>query len=119
MFKDTTISKKLMEDFKKHIQISGVSQKKCNINLRLKQNMYFVQTLLSGVDLSVQVLTTGFWPTHAPAICTIPLAPGNAFEVFRAFYLAKYSGRKLALHPVLGSAELSANFYGPQVKETP
>ena len=77
-----------------------------------------VQTFLSGVDLSIQVLTTGFWPTQAPAICTLPLPSSKAFEIFQTNYLAKYSGRKLALHPGLGSAELSAIFYGLQAKET-
>ncbi|KAH8032115.1 hypothetical protein HPB51_023225 [Rhipicephalus microplus] len=39
--------------------------------------------------------------------------PGNAFETFRRFYLAKYKGRQLTLQPQLGSAVMSAVFYGP------
>ncbi|XP_057368475.1 cullin-3-A-like [Daphnia carinata] len=98
MFKDMSISNMLMEDFKNHIQTSGTS--------------------LCGVDLSVRVLTTGFWPTQSPATCTLPLAPRNAFEVFRRFYLAKHSGRQLTLQPGLGSADLSAIFYGPRREES-
>lgn len=42
------------------------------------------QTTLHGVDLSVRVLTTGFWPTQsATPKCSIPTAPRNAFETFR------------------------------------
>lgn len=98
MFKDMSISNMIMEDFKNYIQTSG--------------------TTLSGVDLSVRVLTTGFWPTQSPATCTLPLAPRNAFEVFRRFYLAKHSGRQLTLQPGLGSADLSAVFYGPRREES-
>lgn len=70
------------------------------------------------MDLSVRVLTTGFWPTQSPATCTLPGAPRNAFEVFRRFYLAKHSGRQLTLQPGLGSADLSAIFYGPRREES-
>ncbi|KAI5641476.1 cullin family domain-containing protein [Phthorimaea operculella] len=69
------------------------------------------QTNLHGVDLSVRVLTTGFWPTQsATPKCNIPTAPRQAFEVFRSFYLAKHSGRQLTLQPQLGSADLHATF---------
>lgn len=94
MFKDMSVSNTIMEDFKHHIQTSG--------------------TNLSGVDLSVRVLTTGFWPTQSAAKCHLATAPRNAFEAFRRFYLAKHSGRQLTLQPQLGSADLSALFYGPR-----
>nr|CAG4638271.1 EOG090X01NX [Cyclestheria hislopi] len=94
MFKDMSVSNTIMEDFKHHIQTAG--------------------TNLSGVDLSVRVLTTGFWPTQSAAKCHLASAPRNAFEAFRRFYLAKHSGRQLTLQPQLGSADLSALFYGPR-----
>ncbi|XP_049866673.1 cullin-3-B [Pectinophora gossypiella] len=91
MFKDMTVSNTIMEEFKEHVLSSG--------------------TNLHGVDLSVRVLTTGFWPTQsATPKCNIPTAPRNAFEVFRSFYLAKHSGRQLSLQPQLGSADLHATF---------
>jgi len=98
MFKDMSISNMIMEDFKSHIQTSG--------------------TNLSGVDLNVRVLTTGFWPTQSAAKCTLASAPRSAFEAFELFYLAKHSGRQLTLQPQLGSADLSALFYGPRREET-
>jgi len=98
MFKDMSISNMIMEDFKSHIQTTG--------------------TNLSGVDLNVRVLTTGFWPTQSAAKCTLATAPRGAFEAFELFYLAKHSGRQLTLQPQLGSADLSALFYGPRREET-
>ncbi|XP_047986843.1 cullin-3-B isoform X1 [Leguminivora glycinivorella] len=91
MFKDMTVSNTIMEEFKEHVLSSG--------------------TNLHGVDLSVRVLTTGFWPTQsATPKCNIPTPPRNAFDVFRSFYLAKHSGRQLSLQPQLGSADLHAVF---------
>ncbi|XP_067007434.1 cullin-3-A [Anabrus simplex] len=98
MFKDMTVSNTIMEEFKDHVLTSG--------------------TNLHGVDLSVRVLTTGFWPTQsATPKCSIPAAPRNAFEAFRRFYLAKHSGRQLTLQPQLGSSDLNAVFYGPRKEE--
>ncbi|XP_046402538.1 cullin-3 isoform X1 [Ischnura elegans] len=98
MFKDMTVSNTIMEEFKEHVMTSG--------------------TNLHGVDLSVRVLTTGFWPTQsATPKCTIPSTPRDAFEAFRRFYLAKHSGRQLTLQPQLGSADLNAVFYGPRREE--
>ncbi|XP_008586605.1 PREDICTED: cullin-3, partial [Galeopterus variegatus] len=73
---------------------------------------------LGGVDLTVRVLTTGYWPTQsATPKCNIPPAPRHAFEIFRRFYLAKHSGRQLTLQHHMGSADLNATFYGPVKKE--
>ncbi|KAG8183868.1 hypothetical protein JTE90_005332 [Oedothorax gibbosus] len=98
MFKDMSVSNTMMEEFKTHVSSSGA-------------NLY-------NVDLNVRVLTTGFWPTQsATPKCNIPMAPRNAFEAFRRFYLAKHSGRQLTLQPQLGSVDLNAVFYGPRREE--
>jgi len=98
MFKDMTVSNTIMEEFKEHVLTSGAN--------------------LHGVDLSVRVLTTGFWPTQsATPKCNIPSAPRNAFKAFRRFYLAKHSGRQLTLQPQLGSSDLNAVFYGMRREE--
>ncbi|NXF45157.1 CUL3 protein, partial [Oceanites oceanicus] len=77
-----------------------------------------VDVSLGGVDLTVRVLTTGYWPTQsATPKCNIPPAPRHAFEIFRRFYLAKHSGRQLTLQHHMGSADLNATFYGPVKKE--
>uniref|UniRef100_A0A8C5FRR7 Cullin family profile domain-containing protein n=1 Tax=Gadus morhua TaxID=8049 RepID=A0A8C5FRR7_GADMO len=98
MFRDMSISNTTMDEFRQHLQTTGVS--------------------LGGVDLTVRVLTTGYWPTQsATPKCSIPPSPRHAFEVFRRFYLAKHSGRQLTLQHHMGSADLNATFHGPIKKE--
>jgi cullin 3 len=68
---------------------------------------------LNGIDLSVRVLTTGFWPTPTTNNqCNLPSMVRDAYEFFHRFYLNKHSGRQLTLQPSLGSADLIALFYG-------
>ncbi|UYV65059.1 CUL3 [Cordylochernes scorpioides] len=99
MFKDMSVSNTMMEEFKGYVHSASI-------------NLY-------GVDLNVRVLTTGFWPTQAATPkCNIPMAPRNAFEAFRRFYLGKHSGRQLTLQPQLGWADLNAVFYGPRREES-
>ncbi|XP_062260343.1 cullin-3-like [Platichthys flesus] len=98
MFRDMSISDTTMDEFRQHIQTTSAS--------------------LSGVDLIVRVLTTGYWPTQsATSTCTIPPGPTHAFEVFRRFYLAKHSGRLLKLQHHMGGADLNTTFYGAVKKE--
>jgi len=93
MFKDMSVSNSMMEEFKGYVNMNSI-------------NMF-------GVDLFCRVLTTGFWPTQLTVQkCNIPINARNAFETFKKFYLAKHNGRKLTLHPSLGSADLNAIFYG-------
>lgn len=65
--------------------------------------IYFIlQNGLGGVDLSVRVLTTGFWPTATTnSPCILPQIVSDAFAVFQKFYLSQYSGRQLTLQPHL------------------
>uniref|UniRef100_A0A8C5DG41 Cullin-3-like n=1 Tax=Gouania willdenowi TaxID=441366 RepID=A0A8C5DG41_GOUWI len=66
MFRDMSISNTTMDEFRQHTQSTSVS----------------------GVDLTVRVLTTGYWPTQsATPKCSIPPAPRHAFEVFRRYYI--------------------------------
>ncbi|KAH9415108.1 Cullin-3 [Dermatophagoides pteronyssinus] len=92
MFKDISLSNSLNDEFKNHV-----------LNHRLN---------LQGVDLTVRVLTTGFWPTQSNfSKCNIPMIPRQAFEHFIKFYLDKHNGRKLTLQPQLGWVDLNAEFY--------
>lgn len=46
--------------------------------------IFWPQVSLGGVDLTVRVLTTGYWPTQsATPKCNIPPSPRHGFEVFR------------------------------------
>lgn len=65
---------------------------------------------MGGIDLSVQVLTTGSWPTPPGARCALPPVLERCCEAFRAFYLQKHAGRKLQWVFGLGSADLKSTF---------
>ncbi|ESN98221.1 hypothetical protein HELRODRAFT_101759 [Helobdella robusta] len=92
MFKDLTVSNTIMEEFREHVNFT-------------RANMF-------GMDLSVRVLTTGFWPLQSSTTtCNIPATSRQAFETFRRFYLGKHTGRQLSLQAQHGSADLHAVFH--------
>jgi len=91
MFKDMSLSNTMNEDFKQHVN---------DTNARF------------DVDLTVRVLTTGYWPTQTViGNCNIPRAPRLAFDSFKHFYLKCHTGRQLTLQPQMGAADLNAVFF--------
>ncbi|CAK7350199.1 unnamed protein product [Dovyalis caffra] len=97
MFKDIELSKEINESFKQSSQA------------RTK--------LPSGIEMSVHVLTTGYWPTYPPMDIRLPHEL-NVYQVlhkipndiFKEFYLSKYSGRRLMWQNLLGHCVLKAEF---------
>ena len=65
-----------------------------------------------GPALSVQVLTTGSWPTQSGAKCELPKDIEGSCETFKAFYLSKHTGRRLTWQTNMGTADLRADFEG-------
>jgi hypothetical protein len=65
---------------------------------------------VAPVELDVQVLTTGYWPVLADAPVRLPPEVAAAADHFRAFYLSKHTGRRLAWLSSKGSAEVRARF---------
>ncbi|EDX05113.1 GD21965 [Drosophila simulans] len=99
MFKDMSVSNTIMDEFKNFVNNNNLS--------------------LGGVELTVRILTTGFWPTQtATPNCNIPAAPREAFDIFKNFYLNKHSGRQLTLQPQMGTAYINAVFYGRKAVES-
>ncbi|KAH8325882.1 hypothetical protein KR067_009683 [Drosophila pandora] len=99
MFKDMSVSNTIMDEFKNFVNNNNLS--------------------LGGVELTVRILTTGFWPTQtATPNCNIPAAPREAFDIFKNFYLNKHSGRQLTLQPQMGTAYINAVFYGRKAADT-
>lgn len=60
--------------------------------------------------LSVQVLTTGSWPTQSSPQCNLPSEILGICEKFRAYYLGAHSGRRLSWQANMGNADLKATF---------
>lgn len=65
---------------------------------------------VGSVELSVQVLTTGYWPTQPPSNCIFPPEIQKCAEVFGRYYQSKHSGRTLKWHANMGNADLRAAF---------
>uniref|UniRef100_T1IZT0 Cullin family profile domain-containing protein n=1 Tax=Strigamia maritima TaxID=126957 RepID=T1IZT0_STRMM len=89
MFKDMELSKDIMLAFKQHMQ---------NINPP------------GNIDLTVNILTMGYWPTYTPMEVHMPGEMVDYQEIFKKFYLGKHNGRKLQWQPTLGHCVLKAHF---------
>ncbi|OIT05418.1 cullin-4 [Nicotiana attenuata] len=90
MFKDIELSKEINESFKQSSQA------------RTK--------LPTGIEMSVHVLTMGYWPTYPPMDVRLPHELNVYQDIFKEFYLSKYSGRRLMWQNSLGHCVLKAEF---------
>ncbi|XP_078162441.1 cullin4 isoform X1 [Carex rostrata] len=90
MFKDIELSKEINESFKQSSQA------------RTK--------LPTGIEMSVHVLTTGYWPTYPPMDVRLPHELNVYQDIFKEFYLSKHSGRRLMWQNSLGQCVLKAEF---------
>lgn len=70
----------------------------------------FARTLKSDVELTVHVLTQGYWPSYPPVEVSLPQEVLQLQEVFNSYYTSKHNGRRLQWHPYLGHCILKANF---------
>ncbi|CAN4082017.1 unnamed protein product [Withania somnifera] len=90
MFKDIELSKEINESFRQSSQARN--------------------KLPTGIEMSVHVLTTGYWPTYLPMDVCLPHELNIYQDIFKEFYLSKYSGRRLMWHNSLGHCVLKAEF---------
>ncbi|BAU01230.1 hypothetical protein LR48_Vigan10g255800 [Vigna angularis] len=63
-----------------------------------------------GPTLSVQVLTTGSWPTQPSPPCNLPQEILGVCDKFRTYYLGTHNGRRLSWQTNMGTADLKATF---------
>lgn len=89
MFKDMELSKDIMLAFKQHVQNVATPP---------------------GIELTVNILTMGYWPTYTPMEVHLPDEMVKFQDVFKTFYLSKHSGRKLQWQPTLGHCVIRARF---------
>ncbi|XP_028078412.1 uncharacterized protein LOC114280257 [Camellia sinensis] len=62
------------------------------------------------IDLTVTVLTTGFWPSYKSFDLNLPAKMVKCVEVFREFYQTKTKHRKLTWIYSLGTCNLNGKF---------
>lgn len=106
MFKDMELSKDVNMAFKQHLAAGS-------------SNALTAATseLCALMDMSVNILTMGYWPTYPVLEVTIPEQMLQFQDVFNKFYLCKHSGRKLQWQPTLGHCVLKARFKSGGLKE--
>ncbi|KAG9137444.1 hypothetical protein Leryth_019871 [Lithospermum erythrorhizon] len=66
--------------------------------------------IVDGPALSVQVLTTGSWPTQPSPNCNLPTDILGVCEKFKTYYLGTHTGRRLSWQTNMGTADLKATF---------
>jgi len=93
MFTDVELSRETMLSFRQSPKASKSLSQTC-----------------PGVDLTVQVLTSGFWPSYPMLDCALPGSLDAGQAIFRDYYLQQHSGRKLTWINSLGTCILKATF---------
>ncbi|RZC51942.1 hypothetical protein C5167_020362 [Papaver somniferum] len=63
-----------------------------------------------GIDLTVTVLTTGFWPSYKSLDLNLPSEMVKCVEVFKEFYQTKTKHRKLTWQYSLGTCNVVGKF---------
>ncbi|KAI3901505.1 hypothetical protein MKW92_016571 [Papaver armeniacum] len=63
-----------------------------------------------GIDLTVTVLTTGFWPSYKSLDLNLPAEMAKCVEVFKEFYQTKTKHRKLTWQYSLGTCNVVGKF---------
>ncbi|KAK1346380.1 hypothetical protein QTO34_000235 [Cnephaeus nilssonii] len=112
MFKDMELSKDIMIQFKQ-VKVTpckqAVEQVK-NRRLGLAGGYMQNQNVPGNIELTVNILTMGYWPTYVPMEVHLPPEMVKLQEIFKTFYLGKHSGRKLQWQSTLGHCVLKAEF---------
>ncbi|KAL3351531.1 hypothetical protein AABB24_019887, partial [Solanum stoloniferum] len=82
-----------------------------------KENQSHFQEYLSnnsaanpGIDLTVRVLTTGFWPSYKSSDLSLPVEMVKCVEVFKEFYQTKTKHRKLTWIYSLDTCNINGKF---------
>ncbi|KAJ9696419.1 hypothetical protein PVL29_008573 [Vitis rotundifolia] len=63
-----------------------------------------------GIDLTVTVLTTGYWPSYKSSDLNLPAEMVRCVEVFKEYYHGKAQQRKLSWIYSLGNCNISGRF---------
>ncbi|KAG6537039.1 hypothetical protein ZIOFF_002117 [Zingiber officinale] len=90
MVTDMTLARETQADFKEYLQ--------CNPRTN------------PGIDLSVTVLTTGFWPSYRSSDFHLPFEMTKCIQAFTEFYPTKTNSRKLTWIYSLGTCNITAKF---------
>jgi len=99
MFNDMRISRDMQDSYKTFKRNQASQQEEGETSGKDKP-----------IDIEVDVLTNGYWPSQNIPACTLPKLVQEAIDRYTKFYLEKHTGRKLSWQTSAGSAELKATF---------
>ncbi|KAI9357043.1 Cullin [Zopfochytrium polystomum] len=99
MFNDMRLSQDTMVAFRQHLENSGQGNSLVDIS----------GEPVALPDLSVNVLTSSFWPNTNSIPCQFPPLITHTLERFQRFYLNRHSGRRMTWLAHMGTADLRAN----------
>jgi len=106
MFNDMRISRDMQDSYKTYKRAQASQQQQCEGEIRDSGK---------PIDIEVDVLTNGYWPSQNIPPCILPKQVQDAIARYTKFYLEKHTGRKLSWQTSAGSAELKATF-GSELK---
>mmetsp|Transcript_2995 Transcript_2995/g.4280 ORF Transcript_2995/g.4280 Transcript_2995/m.4280 type:complete len:759 (-) Transcript_2995:246-2522(-) len=100
MFKDIDLSRDLMSQYQQYQNDRDEQERESNV---------FEPHSANSVEMAVQVLTTGYWPTYPPmAQLKLPSELVYHQERFRKYYTSKYQGRRIEWQHILGQCIVKA-----------
>jgi cullin 3 len=99
MFNDMRISRDMQNSYKAHKRSKKTQEAGLSNSVNEK-----------SIDIEVDVLTNGYWPSQNVPPCTLPRQVQDAIDRFSKFYLEKHTGRKLSWQTSAGAGELKATF---------
>jgi len=99
MFNDMRISRDMQDSYKTYKRNQALQQSEGETSVGGKP-----------IDIEVDVLTNGYWPSQNIPACILPKQVQDAIDRYTVFYLGKHTGRKLSWQTSAGSAEVKATF---------
>lgn len=111
MFRDMKVSQEMMSEYKEEQQQEDTG---VEVQERPEDDTAGAGIKRSNkVDISVNVLTSTFWPVSVVSSqikCNYPPVIEIEREHFEKFYLKRHTGRKLAWNSALGTADVKVRF---------
>ncbi len=83
----------------------------------LRNNSSSTSSSESSLELSVNVCSSGYWPSHQPVAFHLPPELAKISASYQKFYLQEHAGHKLLWHVDKGGAEFEVHF-SPKVKRS-
>ncbi|KAI3647515.1 hypothetical protein MP228_007736 [Amoeboaphelidium protococcarum] len=114
MFKDIEVSKDLNRDFKSsYLSSTGgstLSLSDTNIDSGASPPAKRQKQPVRKIDLYVNVLTLGYWPSWPPVTLKLPEFMQTQLDEFKSFYVDRHNGRRITFQHNLDYLLLNAQF---------